>query len=405
QGQRIDYLHPALEPVLKPTYGVILYQEQVMQIAQVLAGYTLGGADLLRRAMGKKKPEEMAEQRSVFVSGATARGVPERQATHIFDLMEKFAGYGFNKSHSAAYAVLTYQTAWLKAHYPAEFAAAVLSCDMDKTDKVVVGIDDAREMGVTVLPPDVNASDYRFEVAGEASVRYGLGAVKGVGLAAVEALVEARRAGGPFRDLYDLCTRVDLARVNKRCLEALIKSGAFDALGPNRATLAAELPAAMQGGEQQTRAQSQGQHSLFGGEEGPAAVPAVARPAALPDWPAAQRLAFERETLGHYLSGHPIDEYRHDLKYLAPARIGELTGARPAGGGEGRWQAPRNLTVAGLVLDLKRRGNRTTLILDDGSGRLEVSLFDEVLAQHRDLIVKDAILMVEGGLRWDEFIE
>jgi DNA polymerase III subunit alpha len=406
RGQRIDYLHPALEPVLKPTYGVILYQEQVMQIAQVLAGYTLGGADLLRRAMGKKKAEEMAEQRSVFVGGATERGVPQHQATHIFDLMEKFAGYGFNKSHSAAYAALTYQTGWLKAHYPAAFLAAVLSCDMDKTDKVVVGIDDCREMGIAVLPPDVNASEHRFAVADAASIRYGLGAVKGVGEAAVAAIVEARRAQGPFSDLYDLCARIDLARVNKRCLEALLKAGAFDALGPNRATLMAELPAAVQGGEQRTRAATHGQGSLF--ELGPAAAPrresAAAPRAAQPDWPAAVRLAFERETLGYYLSGHPIDDYAHDLKYLAPGRIAELIASRPAGG-EGKWQAPRNLTVAGLVLDIKKRGNRTSLVLDDGSGRLEVSLFDEVLQQHRELIARDAILLVEGGLRWDDFIE
>jgi len=406
RGQHIDYLHAALEPVLKPTYGVILYQEQVMQIAQVLAGYTLGGADLLRRAMGKKKAEEMAEQRSVFVTGATQRGVPERQATHIFDLMEKFAGYGFNKSHSAAYAVLTYQTAWLKAHYPAAFLAAVLSCDMDKTDKVVVGIDDCREMGIAVLPPDVNASDYRFAVADAASIRYGLGAVKGVGEAAVEAIVEARRAGGPFADLHDLCARIDLARVNKRCLEALLKAGAFDALGANRATLMAELPLAVQGGEQRTRAATHGQGTLFDlGPQAPArAAGASARAATEPDWPAALRLAYERETLGHFLSGHPIDEYGHDLRYLAPGRIAELTAARPAGG-EGKWTPPRNLTVAGLVLDIKKRGNRTSLVLDDGSGRLEVSLFDEVLAQHRELIAKDAILLVEGGLRWDDFIE
>ncbi len=406
RGQRIDYLHPALEPVLKPTYGVILYQEQVMQIAQVLAGYTLGGADLLRRAMGKKKAEEMAEQRSVFVSGATERGVAERQATHIFDLMEKFAGYGFNKSHSAAYAVLTYQTAWLKSHYPAAFLAAVLSCDMDKTDKVVVGIDASREMGLTVLAPDVNASEYRFAVADAASIRYGLGAVKGVGEAAVAAIVEARRAGGPFTDLHELCARIDLTRVNKRCLEALVKAGAFDGFGANRATLMAALPAAVQGGEQRTRAASHGQGSLFEMGATPVAPPAsrAARAAAEADWPAALRLAYERETLGHYLSGHPIDEYLHDLKYLAPGRIAELTGARPAGA-EGKWQAPRNLTVAGLVLEIRTRGNRTSLVLDDGSGRLEVSLFDEVLQQHREIIAKDAILVVEGGLRWIEFIE
>ncbi len=406
-GQKIDWLHPALESTLRPTYGVILYQEQVMQIAQVLAGYTLGGADLLRRAMGKKKAEEMAEQRSVFVTGAVARGVPEPQATHIFDLMEKFAGYGFNKSHSAAYAVLTYQTAWLKSHYTAAFLAAVLSCDMDKTDKIVVGIDDCREMGVTLLAPDVNVSQFRFTVASERSIRYGLGAVKGVGASAVEAIVEARVSGGPFKDLYDFCSRIDLSRVNRRCLEALLRAGATDALGPNRATLMAELPSAVQAGEQRSSAARTGQDDLFG--IGSPGTPTADRPVGaprtvLPEWSAAVRLAFERETLGIFLSGHPIDEFRHDLKYLAPGKIAEVTPAKP-GGGEGRWTPPRNLTIAGLVLEIRRRGNRTSLILDDGSGRIEVSLFEDVLAQYRELIVRDAVLLVEGALRWDDFIE
>ena len=224
-GATIDYLHPDLKPVLEATYGVILYQEQVMQIAQILAGYTLGGADLLRRAMGKKKPEEMAKQRSIFVSGAVARGVPEAQATMIFDLMEKFAGYGFNKSHSAAYALLSYQTAWLKAHYPAAFMAAVLSADMDKTDKVVTLIDECAGMGLAVEPPDVNESAYAFQVSGPASIRYGMGAIKGVGESAVQAIIEERAAHGPYSGLPDMCRRVDLQRVNRRVFEALIRSG------------------------------------------------------------------------------------------------------------------------------------------------------------------------------------
>ena len=400
-GQKIDWLHPALEATLRPTYGVILYQEQVMQIAQVLAGYTLGGADLLRRAMGKKKAEEMAEQRSVFVTGATERGVPEAQATHIFDLMEKFAGYGFNKSHSAAYAVLTYQTAWLKAHYPAAFAAAVLSCDMDKTDKVVVGIDDCREMNIEVLPPDVNVSGFRFTVASERSIRYGLGAIKGVGQHAVEAIVAAREAGGPFRDLHELCSRIDLAHVNRRCLEALLRAGATDALGPNRATLAAELPLAMQAGEQGRSSALTGQDDMFGlaSQTSPVRVRTV-----LAEWPPATRLAGERETLGLYLSGHPLDEYRHDLKYLAPVAIADITPARQ-GSGERAYTPPRNVIVAGLVLDVRRRGNRTSLVLDDGTARIEVSLFEDVLQQYRELVAKDQILLVEGALRWDDFIE
>src|SRR6187549_3475256 len=260
----IDYLHPSLQPSLAPTYGVILYQEQVMQIAQVLAGYTLGGADLLRRAMGKKKPEEMAKQRSTFVTGSTARGVEQRTAEHIFDLMEKFAGYGFNKSHSAAYALLSYQTAWLKAHYPAAFMSAVLSSDMDKTDKVVTLIDEARRMQLKVEPPDVNSSYFMFTVSGERSIRYGLGAIKGVGQSVVEMLATEREAHGAFPDLAELCRRSDQNRMNRRVLEALIRSGALDLIGANRATLMHALPSAMQLADQTIRARVVGQDDMFG---------------------------------------------------------------------------------------------------------------------------------------------
>src|SRR5690606_1717427 len=238
--------HPELEPILKPTYGVIVYQEQVMQIAQVLGGYTLGGADLLRRAMGKKKPEEMAQQRELFVSGALKKGLSAEHAGGIFDLMEKFAGYGFNRSHSAAYALLSYQTAWLKAHYPAPFMAAVLSSDMDNTDKVVPLIEECREMKLEVQPPSINASDYMFRASGPRTIVYGLGAVKGVGQAAIEAILEERRQGGPFRDLFDFCRRVDPRRVNRRTLEALTRAGCFDCLGLTRATAMAQLPMAVQ---------------------------------------------------------------------------------------------------------------------------------------------------------------
>jgi DNA polymerase-3 subunit alpha len=404
-GSAIDYLHPDLKPVLAATYGVILYQEQVMQIAQILAGYTLGGADLLRRAMGKKKPEEMAKQRSVFVSGAVARGVREQQATHIFDLMEKFAGYGFNKSHSAAYALLSYQTAWLKAHYPAAFMAAVLSSDMDKTDKVVTLIDECANMGQKVLPPDVNESVYAFKVAGPASIRYGLGAIKGVGASAVEAIIEERGARGPFTSLADLCRRIDLQRVNRRVLEALIRSGSLDALGANRATLSAELGSSMQLGEQNSLAQSTGQDDLFGLSAAqpvaPAGSPVVA------DWSEAVRLGFERETLGLFLSGHPITPYEPDLKFLVSARLADVGGPKPAAAPEGgrTWGAGKPATVAGLVLEIRRRPNRVTLILDDRSGRLEVSLYEETFQQYREIIVKDAILVIEGTLRFDDFIE
>jgi DNA polymerase III subunit alpha len=403
-GATIDYLHLDLKPVLEATYGVILYQEQVMQIAQILAGYTLGGADLLRRAMGKKKPEEMAKQRSVFVNGAVARGVREAQATMIFDLMEKFAGYGFNKSHSAAYALLSYQTAWLKAHYPAAFMAAVLSSDMDKTDKVVTLIDECAGMNLIVEPPDVNESVYAFKVSAPKSIRYGMGAIKGVGASAVEAIIEERTANGLYRSLPDLCRRVDLQRVNRRVFEALIRSGSLDRIGANRASLTAQLDRAVHLGEQNSRAMSVGQVDLFGLN--------AAEDTRIEEWTDAQRLAGERETLGLFLTGHPITPYEPDLKFLVGARLADVGGAKPAApkpvpGVERSWSTAkgRPATVAGLVLEIRRRPNRVTLILDDRTGRLEVSLFEETFQQHRDIIVKDAILVVDGSLRYDDFIE
>ncbi|MCE3285226.1 MAG: dnaE, partial [Steroidobacteraceae bacterium] len=418
-GGGIDYLHPDLKSVLFPTYGVILYQEQVMQIAQVLAGYTLGGADLLRRAMGKKKPEEMAKQRSIFVEGATGRGVAEHTAAHIFDLMEKFAGYGFNKSHSAAYAVLSYQTAWLKTHYPAAFMAAVLSSDMDKTDKVVTLIDECNRMGLAVEPPDINASQYMFAVSGPKSIRYGLGAIKGVGHAAVENLIDEREAGGRFRHLRDLCRRLDLNKVNRRVLEALIRSGACDGLGGmrNRATLMHQLASAMQAADQSSKAKEAGQTDLFGLAEAAPAVhtaadggdDAAALHETLPEWSEAVRLAGERETLGLYLTGHPIAEYERELRPIISGRIADVGGARPVGAGEdkgGGWRGPgRGVTVAGLVLEIRKRGGRTSFVLDDRSGRLEVAMFEDVYQQFRPLVTKDAILVVEGSLRWDDFID
>jgi DNA polymerase III subunit alpha len=400
----IDYLHPSLEPILKPTYGVILYQEQVMQIAQALAGYTLGGADLLRRAMGKKKPEEMAQQRSVFIAGAVARGVRERLAEHIFDLMEKFAGYGFNKSHSAAYALLAYQTAYLKAHYPAAFMAAVLSADMDHTDKVVTLIKECTDMGLTVLPPDVNASRYEFAADGERSIRYGLGAVRGVGAGAVEGLIEERTARGPYVGLEDLCRRLDLQKVNRRVLEALLRSGSLDGLGANRATLMERLTEAMQLGDQSTRAHAAGQDDLFGGVAGAERAVLPARGAPLPEWSEAVRLAGERETLGLYLTGHPLGRFEASLARLVSHRIADLVGDRPMPALEpGRFGAGRPVTVAGLIDEVKKRGPRVILTLDDRTGRLEVLLFEETWQKHRELVTKDALVLVEGMLRFDEF--
>ena len=402
-GKQPEYLHPDMKEVLAVTYGVFVYQEQVMQMAQRLAGYTLGGADLLRRAMGKKKPEEMAKQRSVFVSGATARGIEERTANAIFDQMEKFAGYGFNKSHAAAYALLSYQTAYLKAHYPAAFMAAMLSADMDHTDKVVTLIHECGAMRLEVRLPDINSSRYEFAVEGERVIRYGLGAVRGVGRGAVEAIVAEREAHGPFESLEDLCRRLDLSKANRRVLEALLRSGSLDALGPNRATLMERLPAAMQLGEQGSKALAAGQDDLFGlGTAAAAPAPLPGAPV-LPEWPEAVRLAGERETLGLYLTGHPIERFEAGLERVVSHRIGILVSDRPVGGPEARFGGGRPVSVAGLIDEVRKRGPRIVLTLDDGTGRLEASLFEEAYQQQRDLVVKDALVLAEGTLRFDEF--
>ena len=398
----IDYLHPSLKPVLEPTYGVILYQEQVMQIAQVLSGYTLGGADLLRRAMGKKKPEEMAKQRSVFVDGAVARGVESTLAAHIFDLIEKFAGYGFNKSHSAAYALLSYQTAYLKAHYPAAFMAAVLSADMDHTDKVVTLIKECADMGLQVKPPDVNHSRYEFAVADERTIRYGLGAVRGVGQGAVDALIGEREARGLYTGIEDLCRRLDLQKVNRRVLEALIRSGSLDGLGANRATLLHRLPGAMQLGDQNTKAHEAGQNDMFGlASDEHAQVSVPNRSVEQPDWSETVRLTGERETLGLYLTGHPIGRFEAGLARIVSHRIGDLISDKPME--PVRFGGGKPVTVAGLIDEVKKRGPRVILSLDDRTGRIEVTLFEEVYQRHRELVVKDALVLIDGMLRFDEF--
>ncbi|WP_297528988.1 DNA polymerase III subunit alpha [Thiohalobacter sp.] len=404
--QRVEYPHPDLEPILKPTYGVILYQEQVMQIAQVLAGYTLGGADLLRRAMGKKKPEEMAKQREIFTRGALERGVDEKTATYIFDLMEKFAGYGFNKSHSAAYALVSYQTAWLKAHYPAAFMAAVLSADMDNTDKVVTLIDECREMKLGVVEPDVNRSDYRFTAQGGDTIVYGLGAIKGVGQSAIEAILAERGENGTFADLFDFCRRVDLRKVNRRVLEALIRAGALDRLGRNRASLMADLPAAIRLAEQHERDSGMGQSDLFG-SSGPAPVEAPIERAELAEWDEETRLQGEKETLGLYLTGHPFARYEDELAGITSGRLAALlteggNGAEPPG-----RRGERQVTAAGLVVALRvrntRRGRMAFLTLDDRSARLEVRVFSDVFEHCRNLLAKDRVLVVRGGLGLDDY--
>ena len=396
---QVSYPHPLLEPILKPTYGVIVYQEQVMQIAQVLSGYSLGGADLLRRAMGKKKPEEMAKERVKFEDGAAAQGIHADVASPIFDLMEKFADYGFNKSHSAAYALVAYQTAWLKAHHPAEFLAATMSSDMDNTDKVVTFLEESRGMGLSVLPPDVNSSDHMFVAIDRKTVRYGLGAVKGVGRGACESIVEARQSGGPFRDLLDFCRRVDSSKLNRRVLEAMVHAGALDALGSNRASLMRQLPEVIKATDQLARERAAGQVSLFGGAGD---VPEIhlELPEA-PDWPLETKLLGERETLGHYLSGHPLDPWRGELQSLVGVTLADL---------DSLWSAKKDrrgeaaVVLAGIVSAVRRRGDSMAFArIEDGHGQLEVAFFREAFAECGHLLSRDRILLVEGGLAEDPF--
>jgi DNA polymerase-3 subunit alpha len=406
---KVTYPHADLEPILEPTYGVILYQEQVMQIAQVLAGYTLGGADLLRRAMGKKKPEEMAKQRVIFVSGATGRGVQESVAQHIFDLMEKFAGYGFNKSHSAAYALVSYQTAWLKRHYPADFMAAVLSADMDNTDKVVVFIDECRAMGLRVIAPDINRSGFLFSADHENQVVYGLGAVKGVGEAAVQSVIEERERGGAYQDLFQLCQRLDLKRVNRRALEALIKAGALDSLGASRPAHMARLGMALQLAEQHLRADSCGQEDLFGLGLDDSPPPPSGATETEATWDEARRLAEEKQALGLYLTGHPISCHLAELRHYTNGRIAQaLAQAEAEIQGGRRADRERRTVLAGLVVELRTRvstrgGRMAFLTLDDRSARVEVAVYTEAYSQYRDVLAMDTVLVVEGSLAADEF--
>jgi DNA polymerase-3 subunit alpha len=405
-----DYQYPGLEPVLKPTYGIILYQEQVMQIAQVMAGYTLGGADMLRRAMGKKKPEEMAKQRGGFIEGCANNNIDADLAGNIFDLVEKFAGYGFNKSHSAAYGLLSYQTAWLKAHHSAAFMAAVLSADMHNTDKVVTLIEECRSMKLRLDAPDVNTSEFKFTVNDDGRIVYGLGAIKGVGEGPVEAIVESRR-DGPFKDLFDFCSRIDLKRINKRTLEALVRGGALDRLGPyfhdeikayhanidrNRAVLLASMEEAVQAAEQTARSHDSGHMDLFGGVFADAETDVYASHRNARELSLKERLKGEKDTLGLYLTGHPIDEYEGEVRRFARQRIIDLKPARDS------------QTVAGLIINLRvmknKKGDKMGFItLDDRSGRIEASLFADAFNSAQALLQTDALVVVEGEVSNDDF--
>ncbi|MFV8453602.1 DNA polymerase III subunit alpha [Vibrio owensii] len=389
--------HESLKEILDPTYGIILYQEQVMQIAQVLSGYTLGGADMLRRAMGKKKPEEMAKQRATFEEGAIANGVDGELAMKIFDLVEKFAGYGFNKSHSAAYALVSYQTLWLKMHYPAEFMAAVMTADMDNTEKVVGLVDECFRMKLTVLPPDINAGLYRFNVDDNGAIVYGIGAIKGVGEGPIDAILEARNKGGHFIDLFDFCARIDLKKVNKRVIEKLIYAGALDRLGPHRAALMASLNDAVKAANQHHQAEAFGQTDMFGVlTDAPEEV--EHKYTQVPAWPEKVWLEGERETLGLYLTGHPVNAYIKELNKYVSCRLKDATPTR----------RDQSVTVAGLVIAARvmttKRGTRIGIMtLDDRSGRMEVMLFSDALDRYAELLEKDKILVVSGQVSFDDF--
>lgn len=402
-GAKAEYAHDLLIPILSPTNGVILYQEQVMQIARELAGYTLGGADMLRRAMGKKKPEEMAKQRTIFTEGSVNNQIDESIATYVFDLMEKFAGYGFNKSHSAAYALVAYQTAWLKRHYPEAFMAAVMSADMDNTDKVVVLIEECREMGLSVCPPDINLSQYRFTVNEKNEIVYGIGAIKGVGESAILDLLDERDENGLFKGLYDVCKRVQARKVNRRALEALIKGGAFDRIDKNRAAHLAELTIALKVAEQYGKMSLAGQNDLFGlAVQVDKSDDEEAYSTVVEEWTEKERLDAEKLTLGLYLTGHPIDQYEEELKHIRHGSIGSLLAdaERSKSKMEGR--------VAGLVVEMRtRQTKRGTMMgfatLDDRTGRLEVAAFSKTFEQYKDILSKDTLLVAEGPLSIDDF--
>jgi DNA polymerase-3 subunit alpha len=396
-GEKFDYPDPRTEGILSETYGIMVYQEQVMQMAQVIGGYSLGGADLLRRAMGKKKPEEMAQHRLIFREGAAKNGLSQEKADEIFDLMEKFAGYGFNKSHAAAYALLSYYTAYLKAHHPAAFMAANMSLAMDDTDKVKILVEDTVDVcGLTILPPDINLSGYRFMPVGEpgkkaTKIRYGLGAVKGSGQNAIEAIIAARESGGPFTDLFDFVRRVDKKQINRRTIESLIRAGAMDCFGIDRGVLIASVNFAMECAEQAEA--SANQVSLFGDAEG--ALDGPQEYVKAPAWSEKQRLTEEKTALGFYLSGHLFNAYAEEARKFARTKLASLEPARE----------PR--LIAGIISALRtqmtQRGKMVVVTLDDGTATIEVTVFNDLYDPNRHLFKEDEFLAVQGRVSEDRF--
>ena len=389
--QSVDYFHPDLTACLEPTYGVIVYQEQVMQISQIIGGYTLGGADMLRRAMGKKKAEEMDKHRSIFTEGAKQKGYPEALATHLFDLMAKFAEYGFNKSHTAAYAVVAYQTAWLKAHHTAAFMAATMSSELDNTDQLKVFHDDSLANGLQFLPPDVNQSFYRFVPVDRKKIRYAMGAIKGSGESAVEHIIAVRQQTGPFTDLFDFCRRTDKKLVNKRAIEALIRAGAFDSIDSNRAQLLANAGLCMESAEQEAANANQGGlFDMFGEDVAPQRSLREMR-----NWDQITQLAEEKTALGFYLSGHPFAAYEKEVRGFIKTTLARISPRKEA------------QLLAGFVTGIRtkvgNRGKMAFIQLEDTTGKLEVSVFSEVFDANRTRLHEDQVLVIEGKVSNDDF--
>ncbi|MDN4061343.1 DNA polymerase III subunit alpha [Massilia sp. YIM B02769] len=400
-GEKFDYPDPRTESILSETYGIMVYQEQVMQMAQIVGGYSLGGADMLRRAMGKKKAEEMAEHREIFRAGAAKDGLSTEKADEIFDLMEKFAGYGFNKSHAAAYALLSYHTAYLKVHHTAAFMAANMSLAMEDTDKIKILVEDAIDVcKLTILPPDVNESQFRFTPEGAprsvtgkqvSNIRYGLGGVKGAGQGAIEAIIAARQEGGKFKDLFDFCKRVDRKQINRRTIESLIRAGAMDAFGVDRAILLASVAFAMEAAGQAAAAANQ--VSLFGGDDSDLVAPpdyVKATP-----WTDRQKLAEEKIALGYYLSGHMFDSYAGEVRRFAKTKLKDLEPSRE----------PRMLcgVITGVRTQMTQRGKILIVALDDKTGVVEVTVYNEVFEQNRNAFKEDEFLLVVGKVSEDRF--
>jgi len=392
-GAKAEYAHPILEPILKPTNGVILYQEQVMEIARKMAGYSLGAADLLRRAMGKKKPEEMAKQRESFTIGSVNNKVPEEIATGVFDLMEKFAGYGFNKSHSAAYALIAYQTAWLKAHYPSEFMAAVLSSDMDNTDKMVLFTEECKEKSLNIINPSINKSEKKFTV-NEKDIIYGIGAIKGVGDAAIDEIIKARK-NGVFNDFYDFCARVDLRKVNKRVLEALVKSGSLDCINDNRASHFFEIAKILKVSEKIKKDRSSGQFDVFGFEEKKTEDLSYYHKTKY--WSGEKRLQNEKKVLGFYISGHPVDEYKSEIKTFGGIKIKNLENKT--------FSSVKIVGQISLINIKQTRKNETmaSVLIDDGTGKIEVAFFSDTYEKYKDELNIDQIIFIKGKLKENSY--